>query len=68
MKLGDIPREAITYTLLEQQMVDDDFDVLTEARELLKKKRMRPKNSSPACDSPSSSLASTASPSPASAN
>lgn len=68
VKLGDIPREAITYTLLEQQMVDDDFDVLTEARERLKKKRMRPKNSSPACDSPSSSLASTASPSLASAN
>jgi len=68
VKLGDIPREAITYTLLEQQMVDDDFDVLTEARERLKKKRMRPKSSSPACDSPSSSLASTASPSPASAS
>ncbi|WP_054285950.1 hypothetical protein [Gulbenkiania mobilis] len=61
VKLGDIPPEAITYELLEQSLVDDDYDVLAEARERLKKKRMRPKPSSLACDSPSSSLANTAS-------
>ncbi|WP_024302221.1 hypothetical protein [Pseudogulbenkiania sp. MAI-1] len=68
VKLGDIPREAITYELLEQYLVDDDFDVLTEARDQLKKKRMRPRPTSPASDSPSSPSASTASPSPASAS
>ncbi|KZE34182.1 hypothetical protein [Crenobacter luteus] len=68
VKLGDIPREAISYELLEQNLVDDDYDVLAEARERLKKKRMRPKPSSPASGSPSSPSASTASPSPASAS
>lgn len=68
VKLGDIPAEAITYELLEQKMVDDDYDVLAEARERLKKKRMRPNPSSPGSDSPSLPSASTGSPSPASAS
>lgn len=68
VKLGDIPREAINYALLEQHLVDDDYDVLAEARERLKKKRMRPKPGSPASDSPSSPSVGTASPSPASAS
>lgn len=63
VKLGDIPREAITYELLEQNLVDDDYDVLAEARERLKKKRMRPNPSSPASDLPSLPSASTDSPS-----
>ena len=65
VKLGDIPREAITYELLGT-MVDDDYDVMTEARDRLKKKRMRPKSNSADSDSPSSSSAGTASPSPVS--
>lgn len=68
VRLGDIPAEAITFELLEQQMVDDDYDVLSAARERLKKKRMRPNPSSAASDSPSLPLASTASPSPESAS
>lgn len=66
VKLGDIPREAITYELLDQHLVDDDYDVLAEARDALKKKRMRPKPTSLTSDSPPYSSASTASPSPAS--
>lgn len=61
VKLGSIPREAITYDLLVG-MVDDDFDVMAEARDRLKKKRMRPKSNSAGSDSPSSSSAGTASP------
>lgn len=68
VKLGDIPREAITYELLDQNLVDDDYDVLAEARERLKKKRMRPNPNSPASDLPSLPSASTGSPSPASAS
>lgn len=68
VKLGDIPAEAITYELLDQQMVDDDYDVLAAARDLLKKKRMRPKPSSADSGSPSSLSASTASPSHVSAS
>ncbi|QOD81432.1 hypothetical protein [Chromobacterium haemolyticum] len=65
VKLGSIPREAITFELLST-MVDDDYDVMTEARDRLKKKRMRPKSNSADSDSPSSSSAGTASPSPGS--
>lgn len=65
VKLGSIPREAITFELLST-MVDDDYDVMTDARDRLKKKRMRPKSNSAASDSPSSSSAGTASPSPGS--
>ena len=61
VKLGSVPREAITYELLGT-MVDDDFDVMAEARDRLKKKRTRPKSNSAASDSPSSSSAGTASP------
>ncbi|BBF86274.1 hypothetical protein DLM_2673 [Aquitalea magnusonii] len=68
VKLGDIPAEAITYELLEQQMVDDDYDVLAAERDRLKKKRMRPNPSSAVSDSPSSPSASMASPSPESAS
>lgn len=66
VKLGDIPREAITYELLDSSLIDDDYDVLSAARDRLKKKRMRPKPSSPDSGSPSLPLASTASPNPAS--
>ncbi|WP_217806812.1 hypothetical protein [Chromobacterium haemolyticum] len=65
VKLGSVPREAITYELLGT-MVDDDYDVMTDARDRLKKKRMRPKSNSADSDSPSSSSAGTASPSPGS--
>lgn len=68
VKLGDIPPEAITFELLEHNLVDDDYDVLSEARERLKKKRMRQKPSSPGSDSPSLPSASTDSPNPASAS
>ncbi|GHD63869.1 hypothetical protein [Jeongeupia chitinilytica] len=68
VKLGDIPPEEITYELLEKGLVDDDFDVLAEAREKLKKKRMRPKPSLPISGLPSSPSASMASPNPASSN
>lgn len=66
VKLGDIPLEAITFELLEQHLVDDDYDVLSEASERLKKKRMRPKINSADFDSQSSSSVGTASPSPGS--
>lgn len=66
--LGSIPAEEISYTLLAQHMVDDDFDVLAAARDQLKKKRMRPKSGLPDSALPSSLLASTASPSSVSAN
>lgn len=65
VKLGSVPREAITYELLGT-MVDDDYDEMTDARDRLKKKRMRPKSNSADSDSPSSSSAGTASPSPGS--
>ncbi|WP_293766580.1 hypothetical protein [uncultured Aquitalea sp.] len=68
VRLGDIPSEAITYELLDKELVDDDYDVLATARDRLKKKRMRPKPSLPASDSPSSPSASTVSPSPESAS
>lgn len=68
VKLGTIPREAITYTLLERHLIDDDYDVLSEARERLKKKRMQSRPTSPDSGSLSSPLASTASQNPASTN
>lgn len=67
VKLGDIPAEAIDFALLES-MVDDDFDILAKARDELKKKRKRPSDSLPDCDSPSSPSASTASASSAPAS
>ena len=38
VRLGDIPSEAITYELLDKELVDDDYDVLATARDRLKKK------------------------------
>lgn len=67
VSLGDIPTEAITTDLLNT-MVDDDYDVLSAARDALKKKRKRSNAASATIASPSSSSESTASPSPASAN
>ncbi|MFB0827690.1 hypothetical protein ACEU07_20655 [Chromobacterium violaceum] len=67
VRLGTIPAEAITLELLEG-MVDDDYDVLAQARSELKKKRMRPSSTSPASDAPSSPSADTASPSPEPSN
>ncbi|MFB9160391.1 hypothetical protein [Chromobacterium violaceum] len=67
VRLGTIPSEAITLELLEG-MVDDDYDVLAQARSELKKKRMRPSSTSPASDAPSSLSADTASLSPEPSN
>lgn len=68
LSLGSIPQEAITTDLLAEGLVDDDFDVLSEAEAALKKKRLRPNPPWPTTDSPALSLADTASPSPASSS
>lgn len=65
-KLGDIPADEITYDLLANSLLEDDFDALAQAEEELKKKRLNPNLSSAPGDVPSSSLADTVSPSPAS--
>jgi len=39
-RLGDIPKEAISYELLNSNLVDDDYDVLWGALADLKKKRL----------------------------
>jgi len=67
-KLGTIPAEEITYELIAQNMVDDDFDELANATDRLKKKRKASNPHLPTTDLPSSSSDSTASPSPASAS
>lgn len=54
VKLGDIPPESISYELLRDGLVDEDYDVLAAARETLKKKRMRSSSTLPATGSPSS--------------
>lgn len=67
VRLGDIPAEAITAKLVGG-LVDEDYDVLVEKRETLKKKRRRASATSPTTEQPSSSLGDTAFPSPASAS
>lgn len=39
VSLGSIPKEKITLELLEEGLVEDDFDILNEAFKTLKKKR-----------------------------
>lgn len=53
VRLGTIPKEAITRELLEAGLVDDDIDVLDERAAELKKKWMRPSASSNTTASPS---------------
>lgn len=38
-RLGDIPKEAITFELLNSQLVDEDYDILEAALADLRKKR-----------------------------
>lgn len=68
VKLGEIPAEVINYELLANHVIDEDYDVLAEARDRLKKKRTELKNTSPAIEQPSPSSANTASVSNASGN
>lgn len=65
VKLGTIPKEAITYELLDSALIDQDFDVLLKIQATLKKKRKRSSSDSPATASPSSPSAAMASPNPA---
>ena len=67
-RLGDIPAEDITTGLLENHLVDEDFDTLSEVRNRLKKKRTALKNSLPTSASSPLSLAGTASAKTASTN
>lgn len=54
VRLGTIPRDAITRELLEANLPDEDFDVLEQASDALKKKWRRPSDSSEITGSPSS--------------
>lgn len=67
LSIGTIPKESITPELLETA-IDTDFDVLRNAQDRLKKKRMRPSVPSGTSDSPVSSSGSTESVTSASAN
>lgn len=58
VKLGDIPEGELTYAMLEN-MVDEDYDVISAARGALRKKRMRPSNTLPESGAPSSSSVAT---------
>jgi len=62
-KLGTIPLDSITYEFLSKNLVDDDYDVLHNAVDELKKKRQALNPPSPTTALPSSSSDSTASPS-----
>lgn len=55
VRLGDIPKGDLTYALLAEQLVDDDFDVLMLAQSELKKKRRLSSASSSTTDKSSSS-------------
>lgn len=66
-RLGTLTREQITYQLLSDNLVDDDFDVLVSAETDLKKKRRASNQPSPATDSPLPSSDGSASRSPTSA-
>ncbi|MCG9088318.1 hypothetical protein LH444_04630, partial [Laribacter hongkongensis] len=62
------PAEDITTGLLENHLVDEDFDTLSEVRNRLKKKRTALKNSLPTSASSPLSSAGTASAKTASTN
>ena len=68
VKLGEIPAEEINYELLANHVIDEDYDVLADARDRLKKKRTELKNTSPAIAQPSPSSANTGSVSNVSGN
>lgn len=59
VRIGDIPRDAITFELLDGELDPEDYDVVNAAWSRLKKKRMRPSASSPASGEPSLSSAAT---------
>lgn len=67
VRLGTLSKEQVTYELLSQNLVDDDFDVLVAQEQALKKKRMESNQSSPASASPSPSSPDSALTNPASA-
>lgn len=67
VRLGNIPAESITFELLSDGLVDDDFDVLAAAERDLKKKRKESIQPSLDSGSPSPSLVPTESPKSASA-
>lgn len=58
--LGSIPEEEITYQLLCDALVSEDYKVLRDAQQEAKKKLSELRNASVITDSPSSDLASTA--------
>lgn len=58
--LGSIPEEEITYQLLCDALVSEDYQALRAAQQEAKKKLSELRNASVITDSPSSDLASTA--------
>lgn len=66
--LGDIPPDAITYELLCDNLVADDYNALMRAREEVKKKLSALKTGSATTASPSSDSVSTVTRKNASAN
>lgn len=67
VRLGTLPAEQVTYELLSQNLVDDDFDVLVAKEAELKKKRKESNQPSPDSASLSPSSPGSESTSPASA-
>lgn len=61
VSLGSVPTDHINYALLIDGLIDDDYDVLADARDTLKKKRMRSSEHSPTSAMPSSPSDATAS-------
>lgn len=66
IRLGTIPKEALTYEFLASRLADSDFDRLAAAQGELKKKRRRENAGSLVSGSVSSRSASTESPKPTS--
>jgi hypothetical protein len=64
--VGTIPQDALTLDLLRAELADEEYDVLIDLQERIKKKRRRAKIASPATGSSSSSSAPSASASPTS--
>lgn len=58
--LGSIPEEEITYQLLCDALVSEDYKALRDAQQEAKKKLSELRNASVITDTPSSDLASTA--------
>ncbi|MGK0600073.1 hypothetical protein [Yokenella regensburgei] len=61
MKVGDIPPESITYELLCETLVSDDYTCLRALRDEVKKKLKSMSSASPNTASPSSDSDATAS-------